>query len=264
MIVHLDSRHYLTPLAPVTRGVSFKHMAEVDFDGHVAPAYVKIEDPGQATLVNEALGYLACRILNIPTPAYAAILDIEPHQLANVPGVPNWVFSSPGPVKAWAAEDMGADCLAQLYSGLEEENDLLMALMRSPDGPKIAALDEFLANADRNNGNVLHVSAAKFAAIDHGAVLGSPFWNVMGLNDTGLTDLSRHAQRLLDSKALGKFQSSVIFSADEHAQGWASIEGLARALLVHAPVCEYTQQVIPFLKERSAPLWMATRFGKVA
>lgn len=81
MIVRLDEHHYLRPLDRVRLGASFVHTACVDFDGHVATAFVKIYQPGTAELFNDALGYLITAALDLPRPPHAAIIEVPPHRL---------------------------------------------------------------------------------------------------------------------------------------------------------------------------------------
>ncbi len=219
MIVRLDPSHYLNPLGPVTGGASFSHMAHVDFGGHVAEAYVKLDDPRSGALFNEALGFFCARLLGIAAPEHAAILEIEPHRLAGLPGVPGWVLAAQEPLLAWATEDMAAKSVAQLHRMTGEGDTLWMKLLSSPLGPQLSAFDEFLANADRNAGNVLHLSASKFAAIDHGQLLGGAFWPITGCLCPSEGDLLKIGRALLPPDKLARFLQTMHLAAGKHPEG---------------------------------------------
>lgn len=261
MIVHLDASHYLTPLAPVQRGASFSHMAQVDFDGHLASAYVKLDRPNTAALFNEAIGYLGCRLLDIPAPAHAAILEVEPHQLAGLAGVPNWVASTEGPLLAWATEDMGGQSLAQWHRSTGDEDNLWIAVLGTPLGAQLSAFDEFLSNADRNAGNILQLSPKRFAAIDHGHLLGGSMWPVMGITPCSESDLLRHGRRLLTDKKLERFLQAVHLAAAYHPAGWKQLRAVVKSMLAYVPASEHHNAVDAFLDGRSSPEWMGARLG---
>lgn len=265
MIIHLDSTHYLNPLSqsPIRLGASFTHIANVDFAGHVAPAYVKIDDPSFAYLFNEALGYLACKALDILTPTHAAILDIDPMQLSGIEGVPSWAYNSSVPLRAWATEDMGSESIAQLYRAGNDADELWRKVLATEHGKQIAAIDEFLANADRNSGNILHVSARRFAAIDHGCLLGGCSWPRLGINDVSESDVLKKARELLEQKPLKEFESSMAHRASKHNEGWQSIREVVRKLLRYAPESGSRDDVLSFLDGRVSPSWMTDRLGLI-
>lgn len=263
MIAHLDSSHYLSPLNAVNLGSSFTHIALIDFDGHRAPAYVKIDRQGHANLFNEALGYAACRLLNVPAPAYAAIVDVLPQQLLKLSNVPDWVKAYRGPLKAWVSEDMASDSLAQLFRSGADNTALWRAVLKSVSGAQIAALDEFLANGDRNDGNLLYLSSKRFAAIDHGWALSKPYWHRFGITDIDQSNIRRQAEELLAGKDLDNFLSAMTLSADRHFDCWKSLRNVIQALLPYAPPGDMKDEVIPFLEPRTARAWMAERLGQI-
>lgn len=261
MIVHLDATHYLTPLAPVEAGACYSHLAQVDFDGHVAVAYVKLDQPNTASLFNEAIGYAGCRMLDIPAPSHAAILEVEPHQLAGLPSIPAWVASARGPLMAWATEDMGGRSLAQWYKSTGDEDQIWSAVLESSIAPKLSAFDEFFANVDRNAGNILQLGPRRFAAIDHGQVLSGPFWHVMGIGSPTEAQLVAHGRRLLPKQKLEHFLQSVHQAAIHHPAGWQQLRGMVKSLLAYAPASEHRDTVEAFLDGRSSPEWLGARLG---
>lgn len=260
MIALLDSGHYLAPLEPVNEGAQFTHMARVNFAGEIATAYVKLYPRDSGGLIGETLGYVAAAAHDIPRPQHAAILQLWPEQLAGLP-LPPWLDASEGAINAWCCERVPGKSLEHYYRCGEQDDDLWRQVLTSLNAAAIVGIDEWIANRDRNNGNLIRLSPKVWAVIDHGEALGSQLWPQTQPQDFGISQLLQHANDLLKEDRRKTLRSGVLNAATTHQALVVDLEPLLPQLLAHLGLSGPGAAVLPFLTQRAQPAWVAQRTG---
>lgn len=174
--------------SPAEAGREFTHLALLDVGaGSPIRAYVKLYPAAYADgspsrgLVNELVGhFFSCRA-GLPTPKQAGLLVLDPSRLSRSPV---WIDRSK-PILGWWSEDVGSKSLratlnidalpegsqARIQACLEAKDFLL----RHAETSAVVALDDLIANVDRNLGNIL-LGPNSITLIDHGQTLTGPSW----------------------------------------------------------------------------------------
>jgi hypothetical protein len=186
MPIDLLSEHtyvgYLEPLPDP--GVEAGHIALLRFgSGDTRRAYVKLYPPDSRGLINEILGYLLAEALGLCVPPRAAIAMIPP---AAVPAPPSWL--PPGqPAPAWCTQDLAAPSIKIAYrlDAASPLSAVVQELREADTTPAVVAFDDWLANVDRNLGNLLRLAKGRYCLIDHGRVLTGPNWRAEDLDPAG-------------------------------------------------------------------------------
>lgn len=141
-------------------------------DAPPVPVYVRVTEPNP--LVAELLCGLIARALGLPSPEAFVIL-LEPGRL---PG--SVLAKSPERQLCVGTRDIGGSTFAQL---LNEESATAQAMLRGWEHlVPVTALDEWLANTDRNFGNILYV-AQTLHIIDHAEAFGGSARDLFPLAD---------------------------------------------------------------------------------
>ena len=200
-----DSQYYVSPLrlvampadceylqpvlgAQIREGkVAFTHLARVKIRGLNARAYVKEYDRrSPAKTLSEVLGYTLASHTNLPQPAMAALVSVPGRVLSQLstgrPGIDGRAFEfddqhvcfatievvghEGGRVRSFAAAKGWCDDPQIDPSDLERT--LFEWAAKWPHFGRLQAFDAWIANPDRNLGNVLWVSDKHFVVIDHG------------------------------------------------------------------------------------------------
>lgn len=140
------------------QGDCFDPMAPLE---QAVPVYLRVGHGG--ALVAELTCSCIARALGLPTPE-VFIVEIPPGRL---PG--SAMVSGAQAGVCVATRDIGGSTFAQLLS---DDEDAAMPLLRHwPELGKVVAFDEWLANLDRNLGNLIYV-AQTLHIIDHAEALG--------------------------------------------------------------------------------------------
>lgn len=151
--------------------------------GKTVTGYIKLtHDPRKViaelatSQVGRALG------LRVPRP-YVAILDT-----ADLREELNSDFTNRGHIVCFASKQAGARSysLERALNGTTAE--ILDQFESSFDIGSTIALDEFVANDDRNLGNIIyHPGKREFWLIDHGRALTGTYWTLWGLDDPSVS-----------------------------------------------------------------------------
>lgn len=174
----LPASHYVAALSGAPDGITAAtHLATVKWIDNVpGKFYVKVFPPNTPRgLVNEITGYLLASALGMPQPKNAAII-----QLPSV--VINQVF--PGKfqidsdyVWGWASEECGITPNTFFKIGDMQKYDSLLSELKDWHlFPALLAFDDWVANQDRNTGNITVTGKNDFHLIDHGHVPVSECW----------------------------------------------------------------------------------------
>jgi len=155
----------------------------LDGDGKTVTGYVKLSlDPRKliaelaTAQVGRALG------LRIPRP-YVAVLDT-----ADLRPEFGSAFANRGSMVCFASEQAGKRSYS-LERGLRKPSKALKAALEKQfDLGSTIALDELVANDDRNLGNVIFAPGKQeFWLIDHGRALTGTYWALWGLDDPSIS-----------------------------------------------------------------------------
>lgn len=262
MLAVLSPQHYLGSLRGAPEGAQFNHTARVDFDGHEATAYVKVYPPESGGLVGEALGFLAAVRMGIPRPPHAAIIELNHAQLAGVAS-PRWLEQLPDPFLAWACEELPGNTLRFFYASQALADDAWRSVLRCKSGPAIAAADEWLANNDRSDRNILRTGKDQWAVIDHGEALGGNCWPLFGPNDPGETQVTTKARTLFND-ADWPIMSNRIVAAGAPIEALSQeMQPLLKKLLATLGLQAKEDDLLAFLLARSNQTWLPQRLEQL-
>lgn len=154
------------------QGVGFG--ADAPSDG--VPLYVRVG--AHPALVAELLCGVLAHALKLPAPE-VYLVQVPPGHMPR-----SKLVNGKQTTLCVGTRDIGGDTFAQL---LQDHCDAAAPLLRDwPDLPRVAAFDEWLANPDRNMGNLLYV-AQTIHIIDHAEAFGGSTRELYPLSD--LTDM---------------------------------------------------------------------------
>lgn len=195
-----------------------------DPDGPTVAIYLRVA--GQPALVAELICGTLARALDLPAPE-VYLVTVPP---ATLPASSH--ASHNRPTLCVGTRDIGGTTFAQLLTSNEQAH--LPLLMRWPELSKVAAFDEWLANVDRNMGNLLYV-AQTLHIIDHAEAFGGSARELFPLHE--LTEMA------FENK-LGRVMQALDASHRDKAlrelQQWiaASVGGIDLADMVQGAVTE--------------------------
>lgn len=185
IIQYLPADHYIEFLRGASDGVSGStHLANVQWeDGVERESWVKLYAGNKPrSLVNEMIGYLLGRALDLPMPPKAGFLLIETkvlnpnfvHLLSDVDRYRGFTF-------AWVTEDVkGENLRIEIKNNPINQNimiDYFKECMRDwGQLCNLIAFDDWILNSDRNMGNSIHLPDRTFCLIDHGECMNGGDW----------------------------------------------------------------------------------------
>jgi hypothetical protein len=189
-LILLGSNSYRGELAPLAEsGIEYTHLATLSVKPGEPPvrAYVKVYPQSYVGgkpargLVNELVGYFFAERAELPVPTAAGLIALQHSQLT---APPQWVDPTK-PVVAWWTQDVGFPSLRATWNIHALPNGSgawMLAISAARDflvkhgaTPAVIALDDLVANVDRNLGNLL-ISGSHLTLIDHGQTLTGPAW----------------------------------------------------------------------------------------
>ena len=227
----LNEGAYRTYLEPVEiPGQESIHIARVEFgDGEVKRAYVKFYSGQGRGLVNEVTGHLLAESLGMRVPRKVAILFVPKKDVLSPP---SWMkANTEDTYPAWCCEDMASPSI-KFFVGLGNAGSstsdgyahIREELVKSKQTPAILAFDDWVANIDRNVGNILRLGMGDYALIDHGQISGGRHWSCPTLQDVN-RKFPNILKQLLNEKAETlPFQSQVVICWQKHAQALQRIQ----------------------------------------
>jgi len=167
-------------------------------DNAPTPIYLRVGQP--APLVAELLCAIVARALALPAPEPFVVL-IEPEAL------PGSALLHPGKRHLCVGtRDIGGNTFAQL---LREDSEAAMTMIRKWEHLlPVAALDEWLANPDRNYGNILYV-AQTLHIIDHAEAFGGSMRQLFPLTDLTHDAVGNKLADLLQQPDAGARQATL-------------------------------------------------------
>lgn len=181
-------RKFLRPAVDGCMGIG-THVAEIIWeDGVCRESFVKFyKHDKKRALLNEAIGYLLIQSLDLPQPELGGFLQFK---ISETETPELWRDASElerykGEVVAWVTtntnglnrrieinKQQNSKIQSYLISQLEE------SLKKWGHLPELILCDDWLANNDRNLGNLLELPNRTFTLIDHGGILYGDNWSV--------------------------------------------------------------------------------------
>jgi len=165
---------YRSTLGPSPDGQDgSSHYALVEFaDGVERRVFVKLY-PDQLKILNELTGHILAAAAGHAVPEKAAVVYVPVERLPDP--CPKWVHErAPQPTPAWCSTVIPNDSLKIFYNA--NIKPIRTELADSEKAPSIVAFDDWLANIDRNVGNLLRIGKGDYALIDHGCILNDERW----------------------------------------------------------------------------------------
>ena len=187
----LPETSYLASHEQVTggaMGVTRKASIEWD-DGSIRKCYIKVYPKNDRIrkIFNELTGFTLAKALGILQPDSAALIPLSKLFYEDFSAVTD--INSDEIVWAWVTTECGSSVKGVFHLNNFEEkfqidpddtiNKLIQAyslVCNQKNLPSIIAFDDFIANDDRNIGNVVMIGDGNMGIIDHGEILGGIDW----------------------------------------------------------------------------------------
>ncbi|QGQ69808.1 hypothetical protein [Halomonas sp. PA16-9] len=150
-------------------------------DGTESQAYLKIFGSNLGTcIINEITGFLIGKACNLPLPNKLGMLQL-PEDFVKANQCCEWaiaVSEVPGKTLKMIYKDVGVDSFAPIF-------DHLFEWSRIED---VLAFDDWIANGDRNIGNVVIAGSSSYYLIDHSDALVKSNWSIGDLDPSRQVD----------------------------------------------------------------------------
>lgn len=227
----LDPEQYVLPLQAIEDGKSgYTHLALIQHDGELRRWYVKAAREMKAyaldgdsspvmgpmrELINEIIGHTLAHHAGLPQPR-GGLIRLRLDQLRRI-----------HPAAHFSDRRFFDDviCFASLEAHNPKRRNHGMAKLLYRDNinlrraladwsalPAVMAFDSWVANIDRNSGNLIQAGRGQFALIDHGHILTGPHWQAKNL-DGGKDFLNVLLDQIFDAAALPLPTKSAILKA---------------------------------------------------
>jgi hypothetical protein len=178
----LDPEQYVQALEPVFLGKdALTHVALIDYNQQKRRWYLKVmRDPGNRGsprgLTNEIIGHVLAHHAGLPQPK-GALIYVATDTLRQIH--PGDVFTDPdylcfASLEAHNPYDRTTGMVRVIYRNLVK--DIQFALLQWPALPLLMAFDSWVANIDRNTGNIIQSGTDNYFILDHGHLLTGPNW----------------------------------------------------------------------------------------
>ncbi|GAA4648073.1 hypothetical protein GCM10023116_03370 [Kistimonas scapharcae] len=252
----LYSRHYLNAYNQVPEGLSaLTHIARLRWqDNQVGRYFVKIypRDYAPLGLVNEITGYLLALACGIPQPPRAAVVHVPSAVFGQL--YPQFEVPDDMMLLGWATEEYGGKTLkTYLGRNMQSYRRILHQLAKWSHLPALLAFDDWLANQDRNTGNVVVRSDKDFGVIDHGGCPVKHDWTAEDLDPNG-----RYESKLLDEVFSAgnplQLASGMVDASQQHSEAYTKVvTELQYWWRIFREMTEHNRQALEnFLTKRAA------------
>lgn len=224
--------------------------------------YVKASPHGNPMAFTEGIAWMIAEALNLPRPAFAAIIHLPVHKLRQcMPLDQHWMKYDT--VLAFCSSAVEGQHITGRFQWLSALRTTLA--LKHPDVAKIAAFDYWVENQDRHTGNFLKTRDGKYIPIDNELILYSLVWKVLGFSYIR-NSLKEQAKAILSDKDYKKFTVSMAIAAQHHNAGLLSARDSLETFIsnmIPDPVIaeELRDNILNFLKVRADENWLANELG---
>ena len=247
------------------------HIALVDFDGSERGirAVVKLYPKDSMGIYNEIIGYMLASSLKIPQPSRAAVFPIE---VAMLHEVPTWMPTEAQYWLAWCTEWIPKKSIKPWFNkikGIQGKppdkktrkayRRISADLKRWLKAPNTASFDDWVANNDRNMGNLIRMGRGDYRIIDHGRLFNAEPWfmNQVDANQQYQNTLEWLLNFTMEHKDLsGRMREA----ADEHSGSLNLIWSDIVALIGDDLPDKVLDQIHGFLEQRSMDTYLKLRY----
>lgn len=157
---------------------AFTHAALLRVGKQTRRYYIKCYQNAAKPLFNEISGFLLAAEAGLPQADSAALIALPGSLLEQIH--PGKGFALQAHWLCWCTTAITSSNGAQLPTATTyfscDFSAIADDLRTWKDLPALLAFDEWVANVDRNTGNLIRLSAGDYAIIDHGAILTGPDW----------------------------------------------------------------------------------------
>ncbi len=162
-------------------GETFK-VELLDQNDRTETGYVKLTSDPRKVIAELAAAQVGRALdLRIPRP-YMALLDTN-----KIPGDFDSKFARKGHMLCFASRQAGQLSYSLERALRQPTSEQSVAIEKSFDLDGTIAFDELIANADRNQGNIIYAPDSKQVwLIDHGRALTGEYWAAWGLDDPAI------------------------------------------------------------------------------
>jgi hypothetical protein len=244
------------------------HIAAINFPGEKRPVrcYVKFCGPQEYDLFYEILGYTLAHKLGIKQPDKAGVIIVPIKRIRDNGGiVPRWIGSDVEYYPAFCTQESPVRSIRYLYNTnallLSKYQDLF--INNHNWYSTVSAFDEWLANNDRNGGNILKLSDKVYSIIDHGRLFDNKAPSNVHTKDL-VSENKMHdvINNTLGDKDREKLNNSMAAASHNHSNArYKSISEIKEWLTFFDGIDESI--VNSFIDERSRENWMENRVGVI-
>lgn len=251
--------------APATQGLNMTtHQAVIaDANGHEHKCYVKAAPQGNAMPLTEAVGWLVADSLELPRPAFAAVLLLPIQKLRQHMKLDqHWMGYNH--TLAFCSSTVPGKHIHTRWQWLAKLRKA--RAFQHEDVPRIAAFDMWVENQDRHTGNFLRTKEGQYVPIDNEFILYSLVWAAtMTVKHNSLRE---EARAVLKAAGYTKFEISMVLASKLHE---AALKKASPALeqficALHSDPSQgvaAATAILQFLEQRAHPDWLATQLGRI-
>lgn len=296
-IIVLPESSYLTSHELVTEGeMGATRKASIEWDdGTIRKCYVKVYPSINRVMkiCNELTGFLLAKALGLKQPEGAALIPLNKMYYSDYLSVID--KNNPEIVWAWVTTECGSSVkgvfqlnnFEELYkqdpvATQQKLNHAFNLICDQKNLPELIAFDDFIANNDRNIGNLVMIGDGEMGIIDHGEILGRINWmqNLPSLDKNQAFAnvlLNILNQQIITSKDLSKFnvKHKAVEAKNQHKNCFITVQELlitwwGNLLEVSSIPIDERQKYIDTLQEflhyrsHQSSIIFANRIGLVA
>lgn len=169
----------INPQPSLTGQFGLTHLAALSIGGKVRHCYVKTYGDDVLRLAHEIAGYCLARCAGLRTPSYCGVIALPTTLFNTIHGrsfLPNTYQL------AWVTTDLadGTKSSGQIakiaFNAHIQTRELIDDLIKWQQLPTLLAVDEWMANVDRNLGNLFRHGVGDYSVFDHGELLSGGGW----------------------------------------------------------------------------------------
>lgn len=245
------------------------HIAAIEFPGDKRPtrSYVKFCGPEEFCLFYEILGYTLAHYLQLKQPDRAAVVIVPIQKLLDVgAGLPEWIPEGTEYMPAFCTVEAPVRSIRYIYNTDDLLRSKYAEIFKKCGSwyACVAAFDEWLANNDRNGGNILMLSDSVYSIIDHGRLFDNKHPNVkrhtkdlISQNLMKLVIEEKGAERDIDV-----LKNGMTIASHKHSSATKNSEAEIKQWIERFQSID-EEVVLRFIKDRCEGNWMEDRVGVI-
>lgn len=177
----LSSNSYRRSIRLITETHNLEpvHLADIELSGRVQRMYLKYypdptEGSGHRGMINEIIGFVLAERLGLPQPKTACLVNCKSKVLHRL--LPDKFHNDESEVTLWGVEAIDGKTPAQHFNLASHTDALLTELFAWKGLEETISFDDWLANTDRHQNNLIRTKKNRYHLIDHGWLFGGMKW----------------------------------------------------------------------------------------